>query len=83
MVGPLRETVFKLKLNGRILSADDGTEFSVKGVRGRFTFHHAVEEGGVILWITGYGGSVSPTGIRSWRSFDPSLVRTVHSKKKL
>jgi hypothetical protein len=76
----LRSTEFKV--NGRILTP--GTEFSVKGVRGRFRFvEYVVSEAGE--WVTGYGGDGwrDSKGVMGFRSFAPDQIRRVHWKEKM
>lgn len=62
-----------MKVNGRHI--EPGTELSIKGVSGRFTFR----------WMTGddftcWGGR---TGHEKYRTFSEGQIRRVHSKPKL
>lgn len=62
-----------LKVNGRII--EPGTELSIKGESGRYTFR----------WMTGdsytcWGGR---TGHEMYRSFPENKIKRVHSKPKL
>lgn len=76
----LRSTEFKV--NGRILTP--GTEFSVKGVRGRFRFVEYVVTADD-EWITGYGGDGwrDRQGVMGFRSFAVDRIRRVHWKEKM
>ena len=65
----------EVKINGRILVK--GTEFSVKGERGRFRFSRYVITS-KSEWIDCIGG---PKGYEKMRSFSPSSVRRVHVKR--
>lgn len=64
------------RVNGRYLTP--GTEFSVKGQRGRFRFlaYVQTDRGD---WIDCYGGR---QGYGAFRSFSPESVRTVHRTTK-
>ena len=65
----------EVKVNGRILVK--GTEFSVKGERGRFRFtKYVITEKSE--WIDCIGG---PKGYEKMRSFSPSQIRRVHVKR--
>lgn len=65
----------EMKLNGRILKR--GTEFSVKGEKGRFRFiAHVVTD--KTEWIDCVGGQ---KGYEMLRAFSPSRVRRVHVKQ--
>lgn len=64
-----------MKVNGRIL--EKGTEFSVKGERGRFRFIAYVVTDKT-EWIDCVGGQ---KGYEMLRAFDPSRVRRVHVKQ--
>lgn len=62
-----------VKVNGRII--EPGTEFSVKGETGRFTFR----------WMTGehytcWGGRM---GHEKYRTFTGDRIKRVHNKPKL
>lgn len=65
-----------MKINGRIL--EKGTEFSVKGERGRFRFiAHVVTD--KTEWIDCIGGQ---KGYEMFRAFSPTNVRRVHVRQK-
>jgi hypothetical protein len=74
-----REELFRV--NGRIL--EPGTEFSVHGEPGRFRFLYATTTPAGAVWVDGIGGPGGAKGVRSWRSFHPEQVRTVHRLLKL
>lgn len=65
----------EVKINGRIVTK--GTEFSVKGERGRFRFTQYVVTD-KSEWIDCIGG---PKGYEKMRSFSPESVRRVHVKR--
>lgn len=66
-----------MKINGRIL--EKGSEFSVKGQRGRFRFiAHVVTD--KTEWIDCIGGQ---KGYEVFRSFNPDQVRRVHVKQTM
>lgn len=56
------------------MNLEPGTEFTVKG-EGRFRFDRLGKDGSLTAW-----GPVTSSR-RSWRSFRPEVVRTVHRKK--
>lgn len=62
------------KVNGRNL--ERGTELSITGERGRFTFLKINTDGSALCW----GG---PTGHEKMRDFRIDRVRTVHRKNKI
>lgn len=65
----------EVKVNGRILT--EGTEFSVRGERGRFRFtRYVITEKSE--WIDCIGG---PKGYEKMRSFSPTSIRRVHVKR--
>jgi len=66
----------RLKVNGRPLEV--GTEFSVKGERGRFRFMKYVKTESGKEWIDAWGG---PKKSEQWRSFRPNRIRVVHRIK--
>ena len=71
--------VYEAQINGRHMSP--GTEFSVRGERGRFRFKCArVDEHGALRWITGIGG---PAGHKTFRSFGPDRTFVVHHVDKI
>ena len=67
--------------NGR--NIERGTELSIKGESGRFRFIEHVRTPDGSEWITVYGGDSNLKGVRSWRSFSPDRIRTVHWKEKI
>jgi hypothetical protein len=70
-----------MKANGRNL--EPGTEFSVRGQRGRFRFLALVEHLPTgHTWIDAYGGDRDPRGRRQFRAFRPEDIRTVHRTKE-
>lgn len=70
------ETVTTARLHGRIL--EPGTEFKVPW-EGRFKFKYAkVNEAGELVEVTGYGGKGD---YRSFRTFTPERIKTVHNIK--
>lgn len=77
---PPEGEVYEVQVNGRTMSP--GTEFSVKGERGRFKFKCARvdPDTGALLWITGLGG---PAGHFTFRSFGPNRTITVHRVDKI
>ena len=71
-----------VKVHGRLMTP--GTEFSIKGKRGRFRFVEYVEHGPRgTSWVTGYGGDLDPRGRRQFTSVALEHVRAVHTKKKM
>jgi hypothetical protein len=79
---PSLERQDHLKIDGKAL-LERGTEFSVKGQRGRFRFVDYVQHASGASWINAYGGDRDPRGRRQFRSFDPAHVRTVHRTTEL
>lgn len=76
------ERTRSLKIAGKAL-LEPGTEFSVKGERGRYAFFEFVQHPSGSEWITAYGGDRDPRGRRQFRSFRPDQVRTVHRTTEL
>ena len=71
-----------VEVNGRALVKGD--EVSFKAVRGRFRFQYAtLLPNGDVKNITVWGGDRNPKGRRSWRTFNPTALKTVHRKKVL
>jgi hypothetical protein len=74
---PGRSVTHEWQHNGRHLTA--GTEFSVRGERGRFRFVAHVRTDAGAEWIDAYGG---PEGYEQCRSFRPERVTTIHHTTK-
>lgn len=66
----------EIQINGRNITK--GTEVSIRGERGRFRFMKHVKTDKA-EWVDVVGGT---TGVRMWRSFEVSRVKTVHRKNK-
>lgn len=72
-----RTIVTSCKVKGHKLTV--GTEFSVRGERGRFSFRRfEIPEKGS-AWITAWGGAA---GREAWRSFDPARVSRVYRPRR-
>jgi hypothetical protein len=65
--------------NGRHI--EKGTELTIQGERGRFTFvQHVYNPKINVEWIDVIGGK---KGVKEFRAFRPSQIKRVHYKKKL
>lgn len=67
-----------MSVTGRWLKP--GTEFAVKGSRGRFRFIEHVETPDGKQWISAVGGT---KGVQMHRAFRPEIVRRVYTKKQI
>lgn len=65
----------EVKVNGRWLTP--GTEFTVRGQRGRMRFvRHVSYITGSVEWVDCFDKN------KQFRSFRPDKIRTIHAKKK-
>jgi hypothetical protein len=76
----VREVRLELRLAGRA-PIRVGTEFSIRGERGRFSFRrYEVPTDGKPAWVTAWGG---PSGRESWRSFDPNRITRIYRTRTI